>query len=123
MKVADVVRLSDAGVSDEVVVGLVRSRGLAEHLTLSEVLVLGHRGVSTAVQLALVTAPPTAAARTPAPRIAYRELYIPLWPVYGGGRWRLGCRIGIFHGTEAELPPAPPVKPQTPVEQPESIDP
>ena len=122
MKLNEVIRLSEAGLSDEVIVGLVRTRGVGERLSLSEVLVLGHRGVSTAVQLALVTAPPAGPARTPAPRIVYRELYIPLWPVYGGGRWRLGCRIGILHGTE-EPPPAPSKKPQPPVPQPESIDP
>lgn len=122
MKLNDVVRLSDAGLSDEVIVGLLRSRGVGEQLSLSEVLVLGQRGVSSAVQLALVTAPP-ALARTPASRIIYRELFIPLWPVYGGGRWRLGCRIGIFHRTEEERSPAVPEKPQPPVPQPESIDP
>ena len=29
-------------------------------------------------------------------RIVYRELYVPLWPSYAGGKWRIGLRIGCY---------------------------
>jgi hypothetical protein len=119
----EVVRLSRADLSDDVIIGLIRSRGIADRPGLAEVLLLGDQGVSSAVQLALVTAYP-AASRPPEPRIAYRELFIPLWPSYARGRWHVGLRIGCFCRTvEEESPQVRPEEPKTPAPQPEIIDP
>jgi hypothetical protein len=124
MRTSDVVRLSDAGLSDEVIIGLIRSRGMADRLTLSEAVQLGNQGVSSAVQLALVAVPPALPARVPGPRVVYRELFIPLWPSYAGGRWHVGLRIGCYYRAGAEEPvkvASEPPRPTAP--QPEFIDP
>ena len=85
----EMTRLSRVGISEEVVLELVRTRGVADRRE----------------------------TRTPKPTIVYRELFIPLWPVYGGGRWHVGCRIGIFCRT-VEEEPSPPPEPQ-----PDFVDP
>ena len=124
MRTPDILRLSNAGLSDEVVIELIRTRGMADHLTLSDAVQLGNLGVSTAVQLALVTAPPALQARAPGPRIVYRELFIPLWPSYAGGRWHVGLHIGCYYRAGPEEPvKVAPEAPRPPAPQPDFIDP
>src|ERR1043165_8754886 len=55
----EMTRLSRAGISEDVVLELVRSRGVADR----------------------------AAAPMLKSTVVYRELFIPLWPSYAGGRW------------------------------------
>ena len=93
-----VARLYQAGISEEVIVGLIRSRGTADRANVAPV---------------------------QPPRIVYRELFIPLWPSYAGGRWHVGLRIGCYYGTVVEEEPAKaaPAHPRPPVPQPDFIDP
>jgi len=124
LRTRDIVRLSDAGLSDEVIIGLIRARGMADRVTLPEALQLGNQGVSSSVQLALIAVAPAVPARAPGPRIAYRELFIPLWPSYAGGRCHVGLRIGCYYRTTAEEGlDTVPESPLPPVPQPEFIDP
>jgi hypothetical protein len=109
----EIVRLSKAGIADEVIVGLIRSRGLADRPSAAGIAALEKRGVSGQVRLYLLALPADPPARTPQPRIVYRELFIPLWPSYARGRWHLGLRIGCYTRTVGEqlqeiLPQEPP---------------
>jgi hypothetical protein len=117
----EVVRLSKAGVTDEVLIELIRIRGVADLPSLATISSLR---VSSQVQLALITAPAGAPARKPEPRIVYRELFIPFWPSYSGGRWHLALRLGCYVRTEdregSELVPPEP-EPSVPL--PRLIDP
>jgi hypothetical protein len=83
MDAQDMARLSRAGISEEVMLELLQTRGVADR-------------------------PPAAEARTPKRTIVFRELFVPLWPFYGGGCWHFGCRMGIFYRTVLEEPPRPP---------------
>ena len=122
MTVQDIVRLSRVGLSDEVIAGLIHRRGVADRPSLSGVQLLGEQGVSTSVQLAIIAAYPVAAA--PEHRIVYRELFIPLWPVYSRGRWHLGCRIGMYTRTvEEATPKAAPKEPKPADPLPQFVDP
>lgn len=93
-----VARLFRAGISEEVIDGLIRSHGTAD------------RANGAPVQ---------------PPRIVYRELFIPLWPSYARGRWHVGLRIGCFYRTVVKEEPAQaaPARPRPPVPQPDFIDP
>ena len=120
----EIVNLSRAGVSDEVIVGLIRRRGVSNRPALAEVRMLGDQGVSTTVQLTLLARPFDAAPRRAEPRIVYRELFIPLWPSYARGRWQVGLRIGCFYRAVEEQPPVVrPPDPRPSLPQPEHIDP
>jgi hypothetical protein len=91
-----IVRLSKVGVSDEVIVGLIRSRGVSDRPGAAGIAALETQGVSEQVRLYLLALPADPPARRPEPRIVYRELFIPLWPSYSRGRWHLGLRIGCY---------------------------
>jgi len=116
----DVVRLSKAGVTDDVLIELIRSHGVADLPSLATVSALR---VSSQVQLALITAP-AAPARKPEPRIVYREFFIPFWPSYSGGRWHLALRLGCYVRTEdREDPEVVPPETEPAVPLPRFIDP
>lgn len=94
---AEVQKLARAGLSEEVVDGLIRARGISDR--------------------------PAAAAPTTT-RLVYRELFIPVWPSYAGGRWRVGLRCGWYYRRVEETPvrteePAP----EPPGPKPQIIDP
>lgn len=94
----DIVRLSKAGLPDEVIVDLMRTRGLADRPSTSGIAALAAEGVSPHVQVKLLTLPVFARPK-PQPRIVYHELYLPLWPAYYRGRWHWGLRIGCYYRT------------------------
>lgn len=93
LSAGEIARLSNAGITNAVVAELIRTRGLVDR----------------------------AAVQAPAPRVVYREFFVPLWPSYARGRWRLGLRIGCYWRT-AEHEAVPP-EPETAAPEPELIDP
>ena len=120
----EIVRLSKAGVSDEVILGLVRTSGVADRPDVRGIVALGEQGVSGPVQLMLLAVPATAPARTPEPRIVYREFFIPLWPSYSRGRWHFGLRVGCYTRTvEGKAEETLPRQPESPTPLPDRIDP
>ena len=121
LRTREIVRLSNAGISDEVIVGLIRTRGVADRPSVGQIAKLP---LSTEVRVSLLASPAEAPARKPEPRIVYRELWIPLWPSYSGGRWHLGLRIGCYYRTAPEQVPEVVVpEPEVPAPLPEFIDP
>lgn len=79
---AEIDRMSQAGLSDEVILEQIDRRGVVE--------VASSVGASDRVLAALMEAP----ARDPAgDPVDAREIVIPLWPSYSAGRWRWGLRI------------------------------
>jgi len=120
----EIVRLSKAGLSDEVLIGLIRSRGVADRPRVEGIVALGQQGVSGPVQLILLAVPSTAPARTPEPRIVYREFFIPLWPSYSRGRWHFGLRVGCYTRTlDGTLEAILPQEPESSTPLPDLIDP
>jgi len=116
LHIREILRLSKAGISDEVIVGLIRTRGIADRPNLKGITMLP---VSTQVQLYLLASPAEAPPQKPQPRIVYREFYIPLWPSYSRGHWHLGLRVGCYTKTEEGevqeiLPPEPDSSPPLP---------
>jgi hypothetical protein len=121
LRVREIVRLSNAGISDDVIVGLIRSRGVADRPSVAELLTLG---VSLQVQLTLLALPAAVPERRPGPRIVYRELFVPVWPSYSHGYWHLGLRIGCYYRTEdGELKEVLPREPETSSSPPRVVDP
>ena len=102
VRLSEVLRLSKAGLSDDTILGLLRERGSAEQPGLEKMQRLKSAGVSDGVLGALASTP---AAEPPPPRgkLVYRDLYLPLWPVYSGGRFRFGIRSGCW----VRIPPEP----------------
>ncbi len=121
LRTQEIVRLSNAGISEEVIVGLIRTRGVADRPSVAQIARLP---LAIRVRATLVASPAEAPARKPAPRIVYRELWIPLWPSYSGGRWHLGLRIGCYYRTVPELVPEIVLpEPELPESPPPFIDP
>ena len=121
VRTQEIVRLSNAGISDEVIVGLIRTRGVADRPSVPQIAMLR---ISSQVQLALLASPTQAPPRKREPRIVYRELFVPLWPSYSGGRWHLGLRIGCYYRTaEDEVQEIVPQEPEPSMPQPRFIDP
>jgi hypothetical protein len=55
-------------------------------------------------------------------RVVYRELYVPFWPFYARGQWRIGLRIGCFVRRAIEEPEVLPPEPE-PEPKPLFVDP
>jgi hypothetical protein len=104
VRLSEVVRLSKAGVSDPTVIQLLRERGSAEQPGLEKMRRLKSAGVGDGVLRALA-ATPAAEPPPPRPKVVVRELYLPLWPVYSGGRFRFGIRSSRWHRVEPEARP------------------
>jgi hypothetical protein len=114
LRLSDVVRLSRAGLSDETIVDLIRTRGIAEQPDVGKAIRLHSAGVSNVVLGTLASTKPV---EPPPPRskMVVRDLYLPLWPVYSGGRFRFGIRSTCWVRGAPEPPPA--------VEAPEPAEP
>ena len=95
LRLSEIVRLSKAGLSEETIVGLIQERGIVEQPGPETTQRLKSAGVSDGVLLTLAATPPAAPA-APRPRLVQRDLYLPLWPVYSGGRFRLGIRSSCW---------------------------
>lgn len=126
LRTSEIVRLSRVGLSQEVIVEFMKSRGVQERPSLSGLAALRDAGIQESVLLVWLALPALTPARKPAPRIVYRELFIPLWPAYSRGRWHLGVTIGCYHRSDEpgapELPPPEP-KPEPALPAPRTIDP
>lgn len=121
LRIREIVRLSDAGIGDEVIVELIRIRGVADRPGAEQISMLR---VSRQVRLFLLASPAEAPERKPVPTIVYRELFIPLWPSYAGGRWHLGLRMGCYYRImEKEVQEIVPQEAEAPVPQPQFVDP
>ncbi len=110
LRLSEVVRLSKAGLSEETIVGLIQERGIVEQPGPARTQRLKSAGVSDGVLLMLATTPP-AAPPEPRPKLVQRNLYLPLWPVYSGGRFRFGIRSSCWVWTAPEPPPGEPAEP------------
>jgi len=120
----EVVKLSRAGVSDEVIVDLIRSRGVSNRPGLADIRRLEEQGVSTNVRLYLLAVPFGALPPRAEPKVVVRELFIPLWPSYARGRWRIGLRLEWMTRTTEEQPPiVRPPEPRPSLPQPDRLDP
>jgi len=120
----EVVQLSKIGISDEVIVGLIRTRGIADRPDLRGIVALRREGVGEPVILMLLASPAVHPSPKPTPRIVYRELFIPLWPSYARGRWHLGLRIVCYdRAAEPGIPEIVPIEPKPTEAPPTSIDP
>jgi hypothetical protein len=120
----EVVKLSQAGVSDEVIVGLIRSRGVSNRPGLADIRRLEEQGVSSNVRLFLLASPFGALPPRAEPKFVVREFFIPLWPSYAGGRWRIGLRLECLTRTPEEQPPTVrPPEPRPSLPQPDRLDP
>lgn len=105
VRLSDVVRLSKAGLSDDTILGLLRERGSAEQPGPETTQRLKSAGVSDGVLGALASTP-AAEPPPPRPKVVVRELYLPLWPVYSGGRFRFGIRSSCWVRRPPEPEPA-----------------
>jgi hypothetical protein len=105
LRLSEVVRLSNAGLSDETIIELIRTRGITEQPDLGKARRLQSAGVSAAV---LGTLASTRPAEPPPSRakMVVRDLYLPLWPVYSGGRFRFGVRSTCWVRAAPEPPAA-----------------
>ena len=121
LRLSEVVRLSKAGVSDGTIVGLIRTRGIVEQPAPAKARRLQSAGVSDGVLAALAATPPAEPA-PPRPKLVYRDLYLPLWPAYGGGRFHFGIRSGCWYRVAPDPRPAVAApEPEDPL--PEILDP
>jgi hypothetical protein len=122
LRIQEIVRLSNAGISEETIIGLIKARGILDRPNLQGTLKLKDEGVGDAVILVLLGSTPAERPK-PRPRIVYRELFIPLWPSYSGGRWHLGLRMACTWrvSPEGELPE--PVEPEVVEPLPQVVDP
>jgi hypothetical protein len=123
LSVTEVVRLSRAGISDDLIVGLVKTRGLAGRPDLWGTVALRKVGVTDPVMLVLLASPQNPTPRQPAPQMVYREFTIPLWPSYSRGRWHLGLRMTCMVRASEEPPKSLSERPELNEPFPEVIDP
>ena len=119
VRLTEVVRLSRAGVSEETIVDLLQERGSAEQPGPEKTRRLKSAGVSDGV-LGVLASTPAAEPPPPRQRFVYRDLYLPLWPVYSGGRFRFGIRSGCWYRVEPK-PAATVPEPEEPL--PEVLEP
>lgn len=123
LRLKDVVRLSNAGILEDTIVGLIKARGIVEKPSLAGAQRLKAEGVGDGVLLVLLGSTPAERPK-PGAKIVYRELFIPLWPSYSGGRWHLGLRMACYYRVSPEGELLEPVEPPEIVEPlPRSIDP
>ena len=106
----DIVRLSQAGIADDLIIELIERHPTPPLPSLDTVVALKERGVRDPVLRALMAKPP----QPPPPpakkeALVYREFSVPLWPNYSRGGWHLGFRGAWFYGRAgaAELPELP----------------
>jgi hypothetical protein len=117
LRLSEVVRLSKAGLTEETIVGLIQERGIVEQPGPERTRRLKSAGVSDGVLRTLAATPP-AAPPASRPKFVQRDLYLPLWPVYSGGRFRLGIRSSCW----VQAAPEPPgVGPAEPLEEPPPV--
>jgi hypothetical protein len=89
---ADVISMTQSGLSDAVIINHIRQHGVRQPLQVSDVIFLHQQGVSEPVIAALQQAhqaappPPPAAARTATPVVVHRHHYLPVVPRYGSYR-------------------------------------
>jgi hypothetical protein len=118
------VRLSRTGISREVILELIRNRGIADRSDLGGIVALGREGVGEPVILVPPATPPNPPERKPAPGIVYRDLFIPLWPSYSRGHWHWGLRVACYSPVVdkevQEIRPYDSVRPEIP---PRAVDP
>ena len=94
-----------------------RLRGIVEQPGPERTQRLKSAGVTDGVLLTLAATPP-AAPPAPRPKLVQRALYLPLWPVYSEGRFRLGIRSSCW----VRAAPEPrPVEPPDPPEEPPPV--
>jgi hypothetical protein len=115
LRLSEIVRLSKAGVSDETILDLVRARGIAEQPAPEKRQRLKSAGVSDGV-LGVLASTPAAAPAPPKTKLVYRDLYLPLWPVYSGGRFRFGVRSSCWYRVESKPAAAVPEPEEPPTE-------
>ncbi len=121
LRLSEIIRLSKAGISEGTILALLRERGSAEQPGPEKTQRLRSAGVSDGVLMVLASTRP---AEPPPPRgkLVYRDLYLPLWPVYSGGRFRFGIRSGCWYRVEPEAGPvAEAPEPEEPL--PETLEP
>lgn len=120
----EVVQLSRIGISDDVIVELIRKQGIADRPDLGGIVALQNEGVRQPVLLVLLASPRNPPLPKPAPRIVTRDLYLPLWPSYSRGHWHLGLRIACtYRSVEEEVREIAPPPPESAKPLPGSIDP
>jgi len=121
LRLSEVVRLSKAGLSDDTIVELIKEHGIVEQPAPAKARRLQSAGVSDGVLAALAATPP-AEPRAPRAKLVYRDLYLPLWPVYGGGRFHFGISSGCWYRVASDPRPAvAALEPEEPL--PESLEP
>lgn len=98
----EVVRLSEAGISDRTVIELIRAHGVLQRPGPEGLRRLKEQGVSEPVLRSLSAAPQVERPAKLRPILVYREFYIPLWPSYSAGKWRSGLRVAVYHEGEDE---------------------
>jgi hypothetical protein len=96
------VRLADAGIPDEVIVDLIRIRGIVARPSESGAALLGEQGVSPRVLATLQATRPTEQPTRSPSALVYRDFFIPFWPSYSGGHWHFGLRGACFFRSRAE---------------------
>jgi hypothetical protein len=93
----EIVRLSDAGIPDDVIIDLIHARGIVARPSESGTALLVERGVSPPVLAKLLATRPAEPQKRILSSVVYRDFFIPYWPSFSQGHWRLGLRIACFY--------------------------
>ena len=98
----EIVRLTNAGIPDEVIIDVIRVQGVVARPSERGAALLAEQGVSPRVIANLRSARTADKHNRVVSSVVYREFFIPYWPSFSQGHWRLGLRIACFYRDPTE---------------------